>query len=1009
MNEKLIQANTFLQEALHCIGIADYKNCIAACLNAAKVFKNLQEWRKYVQTNNLLIEAHLELSQYEKAQKRLAELSSIITSNLLEESIETVNYFNHQGDYCNLKHDYSQALQNYQNAYQIRQHLFDERSIEIADSYLRIGKIFGQKGEFEEELTYYRKALVISNENPKTKATFTATCYQKMGSVYGVKGDYNTQLTYLQKALSICLKYLDKQHILTASILDGIGRAYAMKEQFDESLDYHQKALAIRVVVLNQFHHHLSDSYFHIGYCLQSLELFEEALEEYKKSNRIRKKLFGKNDASVAACYNSMGVCFGHLRKFFRQFDFHHKALEILLKIFGIQHHEVAFTYNQLGICWQRRNFHAQALQQFQFALISLVEGFDSPSIYQNPRLKKYEVNLELLNAFSNKATSWYQHYQTKSQSKKDLRRAMVAYHVSLELIDRKRHSFQSEHSKLELIHRFMPVYEGAIQTALELYRLEGSQQYLRFAFTLAEKGKSVLLLSSIKDLEAKGIAQIPAAMTEKEKHLRQQISNLEKSIYQEQSIEDQANELRMSRLQNHLFDYQQQSQDLVKNLEQEYPEYYQLKYKFEVLDIHELQTALKREDANSEEGIKAQILEYFVGEQNIYIFLITANTLEYHIVEKPENFEKMAKKMIRTINQLSRQKFAAISHQLYELLFPKKLQDQLQITHQNIRNKLYIIPDASLFYLPFEALLFEELQDKKTPYSELSYLIRQFSISYHYSTSLLYNSLQKKQEQSSPSSYIGFAPIYKSGTSETSQKRGEEEASEKVIPSTPNDESKHVIPSAASKSSISSYPAKPEPQVMRAITIEGKTYHELLHTKSEVQAVQKLFVNKGFTAKSFLHEEASISNFLKQVAKSKFIHIAAHGIFNKKRPEFSGIAFSPSKQGAIFYIADAYHLQLQADLVVLSSCESGIGKLSKSEGMMAMNRALLYAGANNVIFTLFKVYDESASRLTYLIFEGIVNRGLTYSEALQDAKLELMQDPTTTPKSWAGFVLLGG
>ncbi|MFK7904200.1 MAG: CHAT domain-containing protein [Chitinophagales bacterium] len=997
-----------MQKALHCIDIADYKNCIAACLNAAKAFKNLQEWRKYVQVNNLLIEAYLELSQYEKAQQRLAELQTLIPTKLPKESIEEVHYANHQGDYWNLKHDYSKALQNYQNAYQIRQHLFDEKSIEIADSYNRIGKIFGQKGEFEKEMSYYRKALKISNQNLQTQYSFTVDCYQKMGSVYGLKGDYNTQLIYLQKALDICLQHLDKQHILTASILDGVGRAYAMKERFTKSLDFHRKALSIRVNVLSEFHHHLADSYFHIGYCLQSLEQFEEALEEYNKSYRIRKKIFGKNDASVAACYNNMGVCFGHLRKFFRQFDYHHKALEILLKIFGIQHHEVAFTYNQLGICWQRRNFHAQALQQFQFALISLVEGFDSPNIYQNPRLKKYEINLELLNAFSNKATSLFHHYQTHSQSKKDLRRAMVAFHVSLELIDRKRHSFQSEHSKLDLIHRFMPVYEGAIQTALELYRLDGSQQYLHFAFTLAEKGKSVLLLSSIKDLEAKGIANIPAAMTEKEKYLRQQIANLEKSIYQEQTIEDQANELRMSKLQNHLFDYQQQYQDLVENLEQEYPNYYQLKYKFEVLDVHELQTALKREDANSKEGVKAYILEYFVGEQNIYIFLITAETLQYHIVEKPDDFEKMVKKMIRTINQLSRQKFAAISHELYELLFPQNLQNQLQITDHNTRNKLYIIPDASLFYLPFEALLFEALQNKKTPYGELPYLIRQFSISYHYSTSLLYNSLQKKQEQSTLSSYVGFAPIYKSATSKTSPKRGGE-VSKKIIPSASPAIQKNAIPSAAAKPSFTSYPAKPKRQTMRAVTIEGKTYHELVHTKSEVQAVQKLFVNKDFNAKSFFHEEASISNFLKQVADSKFIHIAAHGIFNKKHPEFSGIAFSPSEQGAIFYISDAYHLQLQADLVVLSSCESGIGKLSKSEGMMAMNRALLYAGANNVIFTLFKVYDESASRLTYLIFEGIVNRGLTYSEALQDAKLELIKDITTTPKSWAGFVLLGG
>ena len=203
------------------------------------------------------------------------------------------------------------------------------------------------------------------------------------------------------------------------------------------------------------------------------------------------------------------------------------------------------------------------------------------------------------------------------------------------------------------------------------------------------------------------------------------------------------------------------------------------------------------------------------------------------------------------------------------------------------------------------------------------------------------------------------------------------------------------------------------EVSLSRAINIGGKNYYELIHTEEEVKAVKDLFQKRGFAANGYFHQAASISNFLQQIKDTKFIHIAAHGIFNKEQPEFSGIVFSAPKEGrtedAIFYTADAYHLQLQADLVVLSSCESGIGKLSKSEGMMAMNRALLYAGANNVIFTLFKVYDKSASKLTYRIFEGIVNRQLSYSEALQRAKLELIKDVQMTPKSWAGFVLLGG
>ncbi len=1012
----LVQGYDLLQSAIQYLEAADYKKSIEVGINASKAFENQQEWTEFVQAKNILIKSYLILLQCEKAKAILKELQPLIASKLEESSKENIDYLNNWGDYWQSKQEYAQALDYYQRAFDFYQRLYGEDAPEMADSYNRIGSALGQKGEFDKELVYYRKALDISRQHWSDNHPFTANCYRNMAAAYGVKGDYDTQLLYLQKALNIYLQSLGKQHITTATLLDSVGRTYAMKEDYFKALKYHRRALAIREELLAEFHHHRAESYFHIAYCLQSLQQFEAALEEYKKAYRIRKKLFGKNDASVAACYNNMGVCFGHLRMYFRQFDYHQKALEILLKIFGIHHHEVAFTYNQLGNCWQRRNFHSQALQQFQFALISLVGDFESANIYRNPRLKNHVLNLELLNAFSHKAVSLLQHYKLQSRSKKDLRRAMVTFQIALELIDQKRHSFQSEHSKLDLINRFMPVYEGAIQTALELHRLDGAWQYLRAAFILAEKGKSVLLLSSIKDLEAKGIANIPNALMVQEKELRQQIVNLERSIYQEQSIEKQANERRMSKLQNHLFDFQQQYRDLVENLEKQYPKYYQLKYEFEVLDVRELQEALKRENESNTTQTQARILEYFVGEQNIYIFLVTAQTLQHYIVKKPEGFEKMVKKMVKTINQLQKQKFIQIAHELYQLLFPKALQKQLQIGEQiNNTSKLYIIPDASLFYLPFEALLFEEVVNRRTFYSDLPYLIQQFAISYHYSTSLLYNTLQKKQQNNSVPSYVGFAPIYGNGALQTSVNRGGAEMQKDKVTSVVSVPLNGTSPSPFLNGSlqVAAYQNSIRLAASRAVKIGGKNYYELIHTEEEVKAVKELFQNRGFEANGFFHESASIPNFLQQIGNSKFIHIAAHGIFNKKHPEYSGIVFSVPKEGnteeAIFYIADAYHLQLQADLVVLSSCESGIGKLSKSEGMMAMNRALLYAGANNVIFTLFKVYDKSASRLTFLIFEGIVNHQLTYSEALQRAKLELINDPQMTPKSWSGFVLLGG
>ena len=180
------------------------------------------------------------------------------------------------------------------------------------------------------------------------------------------------------------------------------------------------------------------------------------------------------------------------------------------------------------------------------------------------------------------------------------------------------------------------------------------------------------------------------------------------------------------------------------------------------------------------------------------------------------------------------------------------------------------------------------------------------------------------------------------------------------------------------------------------------------------------------------MHETASIDNFKNEVEGYKYVLIAAHGYYNRKQPELSGILFSPpnnekqkrlvSETGKlqrnlglnnllpnenIFYTSDAYNLKLNADLVVLSCCESGLGEMVNGEGMLGINRGFLYAGAKNIIFTLFKVYDDVSSELTQSLFKYIL-AGKNYSESLRLTKLELINEKEMEPMCWAGFVLIG-
>ena len=97
----------------------------------------------------------------------------------------------------------------------------------------------------------------------------------------------------------------------------------------------------------------------------------------------------------------------------------------------------------------------------------------------------------------------------------------------------------------------------------------------------------------------------------------------------------------------------------------------------------------------------------------------------------------------------------------------------------------------------------------------------------------------------------------------------------------------------------------------------------------------------------------------------------------------------------------------MNTDLVVLSSCSSGIGALQKGEGMMAINRAFLYAGVRNIIFTQFDIPDKSSSELVVSLFEAVLKEE-DYVAALRKAKLQLMKNSIKSPKDWAGYALIG-
>ncbi len=159
------------------------------------------------------------------------------------------------------------------------------------------------------------------------------------------------------------------------------------------------------------------------------------------------------------------------------------------------------------------------------------------------------------------------------------------------------------------------------------------------------------------------------------------------------------------------------------------------------------------------------------------------------------------------------------------------------------------------------------------------------------------------------------------------------------------------------------------------------------------------------------LFMNATAGQFRKDAPDFKVVHLALHSLIDDERPLFSRLVFTQedSTRSGDITVNELYGMELGADLVVLSACESGIGKLSRGEGMMSLSRAFMYAGVPSTVMSLWKVPDQATSRLMTRFYAFLV-QGQSKDVALANAKREFIRDypQMASPYYWAGFIVNG-
>ncbi len=850
--------------------------------------------------------------------------------------------------------------------------------------------------------------------------------FEVWDEIRNIKNDlaqYEEVIRYCKANLDACKKLLGVENGHIGDIYNDMGASYGFKGDRIKQLSYHLKSLKVRRKVFGENDLSVAFSYNNVGVSHHNLGDIDKALLHYNKAIAICIQHPRKQIKWLSSLYNNLAAVFSLKQEYDSALAHYGKSLEHAYNYLGKNHVAVMFTLNNIGHALYKKGDFPSALRHFNRAYSLVEKNFNGmhsflgticinkanchSSIRQNRKaiyyLKKAEDILDktfgkkhpTLSLVYNSMGRMFMNKGDNEQALRHFQTAIICLCNGFNDTDYRNNPpldcIISEPLMLEILtNKARALFDYYENQTKDLLHLKNSFETSELAIGLIERMRKKLTAEDSKLTLTEQSAKVfeccvnSAAklyfVKQEEEYLAQafRISEKNKVAVLSGLLADSSAKfsskiptnmlVREKKLKTEMtFLSRKINEEKMKGGSSAPLQWLQGKYfdafsKYETLiksfeksfpDYYRLKynhDVASMEAIQSKLGSDEAMVEYLINTDRIFIYLITKSSADLFLCAKPREFEGIISQLLSSINHFEKRDFIEAAIALYQLLLKPA---------ENIfkgKRRLIIISEGSLCYVPFEALLPEQ-PDYHATYNSLPYLVNRYAVSYHYSATLFLQQFHVHETALYKNDFLGIAPVYE-----------------------------------------------------KPALIGKDVFPNLLHSKKEVEDVSSIVRKNRQRAKILLLEEATINNFRRYAKRSKFVLVSAHQAVNEREYLLSGIIFSSQhslNDYQILTISEAYNLEINADLVVLNCCETGIGKLAKGEGMMALNRGFLYAGARNIIYTLFKIPDNSAGALTKSLFTRILS-GESYSKALQEAKLELIARPEFTPKAWAGYVMIG-
>lgn len=753
--------------------------------------------------------------------------------------------------------------------------------------YINIGYTYHFSFEqYDKANQFYEKARKILVDQLQQENMHTAVfIFQAMGNINSRMGDFKTAEVLLEQFKQISLD--NQEFRYTAEAYSDLGILNHNMGNYAAAIKNYQAGIALPDL-----------NYISRGLLLGNLAMTHNATEKYEQAIQFAKKAqqsfrsaiseynFPFANTWLAGTLKLSGEIYANLA----QFEAAEAQLKAAKNAFLSYHNhdktaDFADLYNSWGNLYRKWGRLDLSLQYYQKALSSIIDDFEPNDYQENPTVKQLFAEQYIMEALAGKAQTLRERYLIEKDIN-DLTLALSCHELIFEVEKQLRRSYRYESSKLYNIKASRERSEHAIELAILLWEATQLDSYKEKAFEFAERSKGILLLEAYRKANAVSIAGIPDSLQAKEKEFQAEIALAEKTLFNLRTANP--NDTLIQEEEKNLFELRQAYTEWIYQLEKDYSQYYNLKYNFRTASVASIQSSLLT--------TKKGLLEYFVGSENIYVFLIKKH--DFELISLPKDFplEDWVVEMKQDIDLFQFSNYDR--WQLCEGYTQKatQLHDRIikPLYELGLPDELLIIPSGILGFLPFEVLLSATPQ-QICEFDQYPYLLLDHTISYGYSATLqkALNRTGKAQND-----FVGFAPLF---TGE-----GGFQALENNVTTLQN----------------------------VAQLIKGKLF---INGKATIDNFREHAGQYGIIHLA-THAEANNDQ-----ADFSFI------VFSKDHGRYDSL-----------FVKDIYLLELDADMVVLSACEAGNGALHEGEGIISLARGFLYAGAESIITTTWSINDQS-------------------------------------------------